>query len=451
MSHKSLLFLTLLALPGALSAQTNTGPTYRFATNLGNIDVQLTPSVAPKTVANFLNYVNSGAYVNTIFHRSVSGFVIQGGGYQYTSGSVVTTPTNSPVVNEFNVSNTTGTIAMAKLAGNPDSATSQWFFNLAANGTNGNALDTTNGGYTVFGNVANAASLAVMNKIAALPTYDCSGDGGACPLTTTNSAFTNLPLSSNNYVLVSSISLIPVLTAPGVLSAASYASNSLTGISPGEIIAIFGQGMGPSDPVSAAVTNGSLPTTVSGVQVTFNGQPAPLYFVSATQINVIAPVTVASLPSVDIVVTYNGVASNTLIFPVRPANPAIFTQNGAGTGDGIIFQSNYTLVTAAKPASPGDNLFLYGEGYGVATPATKLADGAIVGTTPPFPVPNDPTTVLLIDGQAVPAAYFGGAPGLANGVLQVNFTLPKLAPGSHQIQLEVGSRTSPTGVTLQTK
>ena len=403
------------------------------------------------TVANFINYVNQGAYVNTIIHRSVPGFVVQGGGFQLQSGSVITTPTNTPVINEFNVSNATGTISMAKLSGDPNSATSQWFFNMANNGTNGNALDTTDGGYTVFG-TTNAAGLAVLNKINALGTEDCSGDGGVCGFTYTNSAFTNLPVSGGNYVLVSSIQPVPVLTAPGFLSAASFGSNSLTGIAPGEIVAIFGQGMGPATPVVATVTNGALPTTLANVQVTFNSKLlAPLYFVSANQINVIAPAGFSALPSVDIAVTFNSIASNTLVFPVKPANTAIFTQNGSGTGDGIIFESNYSLVNAAQPASVGDNLFLYGEGYGLATTATTLPDGAIVGTTPPFPVPAGSPTLLLIDGQAVPTAYFGGAPGLANGVLQVNFTVPQLAPGSHQIQLQVGTRMSPMGVTLETK
>ena len=457
MHNKHLLSLTLLAVPCALFGQTAAGPTYRFFTNLGNIDVTLTPAVAPMTVANFQNYLNAGAYTNTIIHRLMSGFVFQGGGFQLQNGAVIATPTTAPVVNEFNVSNTTGTIAMAKVGGDPNSATSQWFFNLANNGTGANALDTTNGGYTVFGNVTtvtNPNSLKVMNAIAALGTQDCSGDGGVCTLTATNAlnpAFNNLPVSGGNFVVVSSIQQVPVLTAPGFLSAASFASSSLTGISPGEIVAIFGNGMGPPTPVIATVTNGALPTSLAGVQVTFNGKAAPLYFVSAGQINVIAPTSFSSLPSVDVVVTYNNVASNTLIFPVRPANPAIFSQNGTGLGDGIIFQLNYTLVNAGSPASVGDNVFLYGEGYGLATPATTLPDGSIVGTTPPFPVVNDPSTILLIDGQAIPTQYFGGAPGLADGVLQVNFQVPQLRPGSHQIQLQVGSRTSPTGITLQTK
>jgi uncharacterized protein (TIGR03437 family) len=96
----------------------------------------------------------------------------------------------------------------------------------------------------------------------------------------------------------------------------------------------------------------------------------------------------------------------------------------------------------------GDTLELFGEGYGVPTAGTTLADGAIVGTTLPVPAAGG---TLLIDGQTVPTLYFGGAPDEVNGVLQVNFTVPQLAPGSHQIQLSVGGRTSPTGVTLQTK
>ncbi len=132
---------------------------------------------------------------------------------------------------------------MAKVGGDPNSATSQWFFNLADNGTNGNALETTNGGYTVFGNVT-SATMKVMNAIANVPVYDCSGDGGTCPLSTTNSAFTNLPLSNNNYVLVTSIVQVPALTEAGVESAASFASNSLTGVSPGELLVFYGQALG---------------------------------------------------------------------------------------------------------------------------------------------------------------------------------------------------------------
>ncbi len=130
--------------------------------------------------------------------------------------------------------------------------------------------------------------------------------------------------------------------------------------------------------------------------------------------------------------------------------------NSSGTGDGVIVRytgSTYSVISASNPASVGDVLTLFGEGYGAATAGTTVPDGTII--TSIVPAPNDQTKLLLIDGKVVSTAYFGGAPGLINGVLQVNFTVPPLAPGSHQIQLQVtastGARTSPTGVTLQTK
>jgi cyclophilin family peptidyl-prolyl cis-trans isomerase len=200
--------LILGAAPAPVRAQSASDPVYVFHTSLGDISVQLYPDVAPQTVANFLNYVNSGAYQNSIIHRSVPGFVIQGGGFQVQNSSIIATPTNAPVVNEFHISNTRGTIAMAKLGNNPNSATSQWFFNLA---DNSNSLDsggnptTSDGGFTVFGKITDAASLAVMDEIAGLPTYN---------LSSTNPAFNQTPLANyqgsgnaqfSNLVTVSSI------------------------------------------------------------------------------------------------------------------------------------------------------------------------------------------------------------------------------------------------------
>src|ERR1041385_8334799 len=128
--------------------------TVRMRTSLGDIDIELMDTAAPASVANFLSYVTSGAYVNSFIHRSVPGFIIQGGGYGWDSSvnRVYSVPANAPVVNEFSPtrSNKRGTIAMAKLGNNPNSATNQWFFNLADNSAN---LDNQNGGFTVFGHL----------------------------------------------------------------------------------------------------------------------------------------------------------------------------------------------------------------------------------------------------------------------------------------------------------
>jgi uncharacterized protein (TIGR03437 family) len=432
----------------AAAAQAQNNPTYRFITNLGNIDVVLTPNAAPKTVANFLSYLNAGYYNNTIFHRSVPGFVVQAGGYQYfpnQTPSVVAIPQSPAIPNEFNVTNAAGTIAMALVGGNPNSATSQWFFNLVDNGSQ---LD--NQLFTVFGHT-NATGLTVLNGmhgIAAQPVSDQSA--------TLGSDFVTMPLSNGNPIVVQSIVPVPTITSAGFLSAASYASNSLTGISPGEILTVFGQGMGPAQLATFTVpASGPIATNLAGTQVMFNGQAAPLIYTSDGQLSVIAPYSIGDLPVVSVSVSYNGIQSGTLNFPVKAANPAIFTLNASGSGDGVIVKyqgSSYTAISASSPASPGDVLTLFGEGYGAATAGTAVPDGTIVTST--LPVPENPTT-LLIDGNPVSTSYVGGAPYEINGVLQVNFAVPQLAPGSHKIQLKVstpaGDRISPSTVTIQTK
>lgn len=156
-------------------------------------------SGAPLTVQNFRNYINNGSYSNSIIHRSVPGFVVQGGGFTANGLSTVLAqtpnsgaaavqaiPTNPPVQNEFSLqrSNLRGTIAMAKLGSDPNSATNQWFFNLADNAAN---LDNQNGGFTVFGQVLSAADLAPLDAIVALPRFNGSTFFG-------QSAFTNLPM-----------------------------------------------------------------------------------------------------------------------------------------------------------------------------------------------------------------------------------------------------------------
>ncbi len=260
--RKSALFI-LSAGSAILHGQTP-NPTYRFNTNLGNIDVVLTPNVAPQTVANFLKYVNAGYYNGTIIHRSVTGFVIQGGGYQYFANqtpNIVPIPQGPTVPNEFNVTNATGTIAMALVSGNPNSATSEWFFNCANNGTNANGLDSQL--FTVFGQT-NAAGIAVINKINSLAANDLSA--------TLGSDFSTTPLSSGNFVVVNSIVPIPAITAPGFESGASFASSSTTGIAPGEIITIFGQALGPATLATLTIgSNGVVTNSLAGTQVFFNG------------------------------------------------------------------------------------------------------------------------------------------------------------------------------------
>jgi cyclophilin family peptidyl-prolyl cis-trans isomerase len=133
----------------------------RGTNRLGSVDVELFDHDKPETVRNFLLYARSGAYSNMFLHRAVPGFVIQGGGFSVTNplssatfSSFLEVTNYGRLTNEFAVgprlTNSYGTIAMAKVGNDPNSASSQWFFNLNDNAAN---LDNQNGGFTVFGRV----------------------------------------------------------------------------------------------------------------------------------------------------------------------------------------------------------------------------------------------------------------------------------------------------------
>jgi len=143
-------------------------------TVLGSFDIEMLHDDAPLTVENFLGYVERGDYDGTFIHRSIPGFIIQAGGYAFneTSGQAPHIVIAQPVVNEFKVSNTRGTVAMAKSDGDPDSATSEWFVNLSD--SNAANLDNQNGGFTVFGRVL-GNGMVIVNAIAALPRNNFNG------------------------------------------------------------------------------------------------------------------------------------------------------------------------------------------------------------------------------------------------------------------------------------
>ena len=165
--RKTTLALAGLALAATLnvaSAQSAT-PKVKLATSMGDIVVQLDPAKAPKTVENFLAYVNSKHYDGTIFHRVIDGFMIQGGGF---TADMTQKPTNPPIPLEADngLKNDKYTIAMAR-TGDPNSATAQFFINVKDNDML-NAPKPDGHGYAVFGKVISGAE--VVDKIKAVPT-----------------------------------------------------------------------------------------------------------------------------------------------------------------------------------------------------------------------------------------------------------------------------------------
>ena len=160
-------------------------------TNLGSILLELYQEQTPGTVNNFLNYVNDGDYVRSFFHRSDPDFVIQAGGFTtqydifYGTWQFSQVPTDPPVQNEPGISNTRGTVAMAKLSGNPNSATSQFFVNLG----NNSFLDSTaNNAFTVFGRVLDMTTVDAIAELSVNHTH--------------SSPYNELPLTEDNKLVV---------------------------------------------------------------------------------------------------------------------------------------------------------------------------------------------------------------------------------------------------------
>ena len=205
---------TIFAVPGV------TGPIARFDTTSGAFDVELQPSAAPNHAANFSAYATAQAYDNTFFHR-VAYFesgqgpsILQGGGYQAVLPGAPAVPKLSPVALEYSLPNARGTLAAARTA-DPDSATSEWYFNTRDNST---ILGPANDGhgYTVFGRVL-GTGMTVVDTLAAFPLYNLGSPFTSTPLRDVTAGQTQLLVE--NFVVLRSVRLIPAYPAANDASA----------------------------------------------------------------------------------------------------------------------------------------------------------------------------------------------------------------------------------------
>jgi cyclophilin family peptidyl-prolyl cis-trans isomerase len=176
--------------------------------------LQLFPDRAPRTVANFLSYVNDGAYENTLIHRSVPGFIVQTGGFDYWGNQIPTWTNIVPSETANGLSNIRGTVAMALVGSDSNSATDQWFVNLANNSqmdtsyeyTNNLGVLTTNPPFTVFAQVI-GTGMNTVDAVAALPIYrNLNAPFNELPLLSTN---TTNPVALTNLVHISRVATIP--------------------------------------------------------------------------------------------------------------------------------------------------------------------------------------------------------------------------------------------------
>jgi uncharacterized protein (TIGR03437 family) len=236
----------------------------------------------------------------------------------------------------------------------------------------------------------------------------------------------------------------PLIAASAVTSAASGA---VGGISPGEILVLYGQNLGPKDLVPGDISPaGRFDNCLARTLVYFDGVPAPLIYSLAGQVAVIAPYSIAGKSSTQVVLEYNDSRSDPIAVPVVAARPAFFTANSSGKGGGAFLDLDYRLITDQNPVSRGGYAQLFATGAGLTNPGSE--DGALALDFQHLPQVLLPVHVFLGSAEA-PVVYSGAAPGAVAGLLQVNIKIPDNAPtGAVPITLLVGSVRSPDGVIL---
>jgi uncharacterized protein (TIGR03437 family) len=238
----------------------------------------------------------------------------------------------------------------------------------------------------------------------------------------------SVALSAGGGTLQLNVTVTLTVTAPfpvivGVVNAASYQTG---GISPGEIVTVFGTSLGPSTGVLAAIdSHGYIETSLANVKLTFNGYPAPILYASAGQINAIAPYELAGASNVSVEATFGSARSNVMTVPVVLSAPGVFSDNATGQGGGAILDVHYNLVSASNPVSGGAVIQIFATGQGQTRPGG--VDGLIEPLTLPLPAPLLSPGVT-IGGVTATIQYAGAAPGLVAGALQINAYIPDGLP-----------------------
>lgn len=222
-----------------------------------------------------------------------------------------------------------------------------------------------------------------------------------------------------------------------------------TAVAPGQIVSLTGTGLGPATGVAAKPSAaGAIDTTLSSMQVYFDGTPAPLLYASSNQINAIVPYAVFGRATTKVQVVSAGKDYSIPIdVKVVDAAPGLFTSGSTGAGPAAALNSDLTVNSLANPAARGSVVVLYGTGEGQTNPSGQ--DGRLIATDlrrPLLPV------TATIGGKTADVVYAGSAPSLVSGVLQVNLRVPlDIDPGTATVEVQVGGVPTQAGVTVAVK
>jgi uncharacterized protein (TIGR03437 family) len=402
----------------AISVNSATGATgipFTYSTTAGWLVLNTSPSLSGATqtgsgvtAATLYVLANPSGLTPTTYSGTVT--VTPTGG-----GTGVTFPVSYTVTAAQTVSASPTSMTFSYTAGSGNVPPAQTL-SVSGNGTF-SATAVSSGNWCQVNPTSGTAPASLSVTVANLDSLNIN-QTYTCTITV---AGTGTTTGSTNVTVTLTVTA-PLPTILKVTNAASFNSGA---ISAGEIITVFGTGLGPSTGVSASPANGQYPTTAGGVQVLVGGYPAAMIYASATQVSAVVPYEInrpVFLQSVNVQVKYLGQSSNGVVLTQVAAAPGIFTANSSGTGPGAILNSNLSVNSPSNPASAGSTVVLYVTGEGQTIPAGVT--GKVTSGTAPFTVPVQAPTVT-INGQPAQVAFYAEAPTLVAGILQVNVVIPQ--------------------------
>ncbi|MGA3017523.1 MAG: IPT/TIG domain-containing protein [Bryobacteraceae bacterium] len=402
-----------------------------------------------------------GGAITTLAGNGLAGYSGDGGpaaGAQLTtpvglatdsSGNVYIADTGNNAVRVVNSSGIVSTVAgngLAGYSGDGGRAVSA----MVGNPT-GVAVDPSGNLYISDGSlrIRKVYSSGFINTIAGDGARGYSGDGGVALFAAMNSP-SGIALASNGnlYIADSGNSAVRELLLGGFqikIAAVANAGSNLAGpVSGGEIVVLYGTGMGPAGLVQYTPgANGQVPTTLAGTTVYFGNYAAPLLYTSANQVSAIVPYEVSG-SQMQVFMKYNGDLSATFPVSLATAAPSIFA-DASGQAAAINIQNGaYAYNNAAHPLNAGDYVELFLTGTGQTSPPS--VDGQL---TPDAKELVAATVTVTIGGKTVTPSFAGGAPGIVAGLTQVNVQIPSgLTAGSVPVSVQVGSVSTQPGVTI---
>jgi uncharacterized protein (TIGR03437 family) len=231
-----------------------------------------------------------------------------------------------------------------------------------------------------------------------------------------------------------------LVSISSLMNSASFVEGA---IAPGELVTIQGVMLGPAAGLSYSTD--PVATTLGGTQVTFGAWSAPILYASATQINAVVPWEVAGQSQVTVAVQNAGVGSSSLNVAVANTAPGVFTFGGAGAGQAVALNQDFSTNGQANPAAPGSYISVYCTGGGVTDPPGVT--GSVFGL---FVASLAQSATATVGGVPATVTFAGSAPGFVDGVNQINILLSSDTPGGSAVPLAitVGGQTSPATATI---